>query len=109
LYEAVERKEGFMALTKAEIVQNLYDNSSFSKERCVDLVESVFDLVKDELVTGSPVLISGFGKWSVRHKGPRRGRDPQTGRELTLDSRRVVTFKCSRKLKESLEGTSSDL
>lgn len=94
-----------MALTKAEIVKNLYANSNFSKERCVDLVESVFDLVKEELAVGSPVLISGFGKWSVRQKSPRRGRDPQTGNELTLDARRVVTFKCARKLKESLNGT----
>ena len=91
-----------MALTKAEIVRNLHTNSSFSKERCTELVESVFELMKEELQTGTPVLISGFGKWSVRDKTPRRGRDPQTGKGLILDARRVVTFKCARKLKESI-------
>jgi integration host factor subunit alpha len=91
-----------MALTKADIVRNLHANSSFSKERCTELVESVFELVKEELADGSPVLISGFGKWSIRDKTPRRGRDPQTGKELMLDSRRVVTFKCARKLKECI-------
>jgi integration host factor subunit alpha len=89
-----------MALTKADIVKDLHANSSFSKERCTELVESIFELVKDELANGSPVLVSGFGKWSIRNKSSRRGRDPQTGQELMLDSRRVVTFKCARKLKE---------
>ena len=91
-----------MALTKADIVRTLHTDSNFSKERCTELVESVFDLVKEELVSGSPVMISGFGKWSIRDKNPRRGRDPQTGKELMLNSRRVVTFKCARKLKESI-------
>lgn len=91
-----------MALTKADIVRTLHADSNFSKERCTELVESVFDLVKEELVSGSPVMISGFGKWSIRDKNPRRGRDPQTGRELMLNSRRVITFKCARKLKESI-------
>jgi len=91
-----------MALTKADIVRTLHTDSNFSKERCTELVESVFDLVKEKLVSGSPVMISGFGKWSIRDKNPRRGRDPQTGKELMLNSRRVVTFKCARKLKESI-------
>ncbi|OPL15150.1 MAG: hypothetical protein AVO39_01745 [delta proteobacterium MLS_D] len=95
-----------MALTKAEIVKNLHFNSSYSLERCAELVESVFDIVKGELAGGEPVLISGFGKWSVRNKSPRRGRDPQTGEELVLDGRRVVTFKCARKLKEVLNSES---
>ena len=93
-----------MALTKAEIIKNLHSSTDFSKERCAELVESVFDLMKDELAEGTPVLISGFGKWSVRDKNPRRGRDPQTGKELILDARRVVTFKCARKLKDGLNG-----
>jgi len=91
-----------MTLTKAEIVQDLNANTEFSKERCARLVESVFEMIKDELEEGNDVLISGFGKWSVRDKQPRKGRNPQTGSSLMLESRRVVTFKCSRKLKESL-------
>jgi integration host factor subunit alpha len=98
----LERERNVMALTKAEIIKNLHAESNFPKERCAELVESVFELMKDELVEGSPVLISRFGKWSVKKKNHRRGRDPQTGEELILDARRVVTFKCARKLKESL-------
>ncbi len=95
-----------MALTKAEIVKNLHSISSHSRERCAELVESVFDIMKGELAEGEPVLISGFGKWSIRNKNPRRGRDPQTGEELVLDGRRVITFKCARKLKDVLNGES---
>ncbi|MBN2254902.1 MAG: integration host factor subunit alpha [Deltaproteobacteria bacterium] len=95
-----------MTLTKAEIVKNLHAQTGFSKERCTELVESVFELMKQELENGNDMLISGFGKWSVKGKNPRKGRNPQTGSELMLDGRRVVTFKCSRKLKESVNAAS---
>ena len=91
-----------MALTKAELVRNLNTSTGFSKEKSVQIVESTFELMKNELEEGNDVLISGFGKWSIREKNPRRGRNPQTGNELTLDARRVVTFRCSRKLKDSM-------
>ncbi|MBN1829396.1 MAG: integration host factor subunit alpha [Deltaproteobacteria bacterium] len=91
-----------MTLTKGEIVKKLHANTSFSKERCAELVEGVFELMKGELAHKNDVLISGFGKWSVKKKSPRKGRNPQTGEELMLDSRHVVTFKCSRKLKETV-------
>lgn len=102
----IRRKEGSMTLTKAEIVKNLASNTSFSKEKCSSLVESVVNLIKEELAEGSHVLISGFGKWSVRDKNPRKGRNPQSGTALMLDGRQVVTFKCSRKLKETLNADS---
>jgi len=92
-----------MAITKAELVRNLHANTGFSKEKSVKIVESTFELMKNELEKGKDVLISGFGKWSVRAKNPRRGRNPQTGEELTLDARRVVTFRCSRNLKDDME------
>ncbi len=92
-----------MALTKAELVRNLHDCTGFSKEKSVKVVESTFELMKKELEEGKDVLISGFGKWSVKAKNPRRGRNPQTGKELTLDARRVVTFRCSRKLKDGVD------
>lgn len=91
-----------MSLTKAEIVKSLNTTMNLSKEKCASLVESVFELIKDELGEGRDVLISGFGKWSVNDKNPRKGRNPQTGTALMLDGRRVITFKCSRKLKETL-------
>ena len=89
-----------MTLTKAEIVKSLHARTGFSKERCTELVENVFELMKQELEKGNDTLISGFGKWSVKQKNPRKGRNPQTGDELMLNGRKVVTFKCSRKLKE---------
>jgi integration host factor subunit alpha len=91
-----------MTLTKGEMVRNLYANSNLSKERCSQLVESIFELIKEELENGSDVLVSGFGKWSVKAKNPRRGRNPQTGKKLMLEARKVVTFKCSKKLKEEI-------
>lgn len=92
-----------MALTKAELVRDLHTCTEFSKEKSVKIVESTFELMKKELEEGRDVLISGFGKWSVKPKNPRRGRNPQTGKELTLDARRVVTFRCSRRLKDSMD------
>ena len=91
-----------MALTKAEIVRNLHACTGFSKDNSFKIVESTFELIKKALEEGKDVLISGFGKWSVKAKNPRRGRNPQTGKELTLDARRVVTFRCSRKLKDGI-------
>jgi len=95
-----------MTFTKAEIVKSLNTDTNLSKEKCASLVESVFELIKDELGEGRDVLISGFGKWSVKDKNPRKGRNPQTGTALMLDGRRVITFKCSRKLKETLNSGS---
>lgn len=91
-----------MTLTKAKIVENLYAETDFPKEKCVELVESVFELMKNELKKGNDVCISGFGKWSVKDKKPRRGRNPQTGETIMLDARRVITFKCSGKLRKIL-------
>ena len=92
-----------MALTKAELARNLHACTGFSKEKSVKIVESTLELMKKELEEGRDILISGFGKWSVKAKNPRRGRNPQTGKELTLDARRVVTFRCSRKLKDGVD------
>jgi len=100
------RKDSTMTLTKAELVNNLNSSTNFSKEKCSSIVESVFESIKDELGQGNHVLISGFGKWSVRKKNPRKGRNPQSGTALMLDGRTVVTFKCSRKLKENLNSDS---
>jgi integration host factor subunit alpha len=94
------RKGRNMTLTKASIVDDLYSTTDLPKGKCTELVESVFELIKDELKKGNDVRISGFGKWSVRQKNSRRGRNPQTGETIMLDARTVVTFKCSGKLKK---------
>ena len=82
-----------MTLTKADLVQQVYKNhNNLSKAQAVDAVEAFLKLSKDTLISGSDLLLSGFGKFNVRDKNPRRGRNPQTGENLDLDARRVVTF-----------------
>ena len=93
-----------MTLTKENLVQTLYDQSGFSKHQSKALVETVFGMVKKSLESGDDVLISGFGKFSVKKKSPRRGRNPATGEDLTLDARRIVMFKSSTILRDKLNG-----
>jgi integration host factor subunit alpha len=93
-----------MALVKDDLIQTLYDQSGFSKHKSREMVEAVFELVKKALESGDDVLISGFGKFIVRKKDARRGRNPATGEDLTLDPRRVITFKCSPRMRERVNG-----
>ena len=88
-----------MPLTKKELIDMLYAELNVPRKECINLVESFFDIIKDELAKGNNITISGFGKWSVRQKSPRIGRDPQTGGKITIDARRVITFKSAPKLR----------
>jgi integration host factor subunit alpha len=82
-----------MTLTKADLVQKVYKNhDNLTKTEAVDAVEAFLKLSKDTLINGSDLLLSGFGKFNVRDKNPRLGRNPKTGEALVLDARRVVTF-----------------
>ena len=87
-----------MALTKIEMVKMLYDHMNIPKKECIDIVESFFEIIKSELETSNTVMISGFGKWAVRSKRERKGRNPQTGEEMKIKARKVVTFNASKKL-----------
>lgn len=89
-------------LTKAQIVENLFAKNLFTKGESAQIIETLFELMKASLENGDDVLISGFGKFSVSEKHQRRGRNPQTGEPLMLDSRKVVTFKCSGVLREKV-------
>ena len=89
-------------MTKAEIVEHIYERVGFSKKESAELVERVFDIIKDTLARGEKVKISGFGNFVVREKNARKGRNPQTGEEIRLDARRVLTFKPSLVLKTVL-------
>jgi len=91
-----------MPLTKIDLVEMIYGELNIPKKECVQLVESFFDIIKDELAKGEEVMISGFGKWSVRKKKPRVGRNPKTGEKKTIDARTVVTFKCSDSLRSEI-------
>jgi integration host factor subunit alpha len=91
-----------MSLRKIDIVNTVYEKLGISKKDSARVVGSLFDIIKDDLNKGNDVMISGFGKWTVKAKKERRGRNPQTGKELKIDARKVVTFKTSTVLKKSV-------
>jgi integration host factor subunit alpha len=91
-------------LTKAQIVENLFGKNLFTKGEAAHIIETLFELMKQSLEDGDDVLISGFGKFCIKDKSGRRGRNPQTGEALMLESRRVVTFKHSGVLRERMNG-----
>ncbi|KJS32605.1 MAG: DNA-binding protein [Desulfatitalea sp. BRH_c12] len=92
-----------MALTKNDIVTKVND-LGFTKKKAAEVVESLLEIIKASLASGDDVLVSGFGKFCVKDKRPRRGRNPATGSDLLLRERKVVTFKCSGKLREKING-----
>jgi len=91
-----------MTLTKAQIVESIYDQLGCAKNEAVDLVENLLEIIKASLEKGEDVLVSGFGKFCVKEKNERRGRNPSTEAEMMLRARRVVTFKCSGKLRDKV-------
>ncbi len=92
-----------MALTKADIVNTVQTEGGFTKHQSTEIIEGLIELMKSKLASGEDVLISGFGKFCVMEKGERRGRNPATGEDLMLAPRRVVTFKCSGKLRDRIK------
>ena len=97
-----------MALTKIDIVEAIHTELDLPKRRCVEIVETLLEIMKRTMENGDDVLISGFGKFCIKEKKARRGRNPATGEDLTLDPRRVVTFKCSGKLREKINQNSRE-
>ena len=93
-----------MALTKSDIVARVHE-LVFTKKKSVDIIESLLEIMKSTLENGDDILISGFGKFCVKEKNKRRGRNPATGSDLILRERKVVTFKCSGKLRNKINGT----
>ena len=93
-----------MTLTKADIIEDIHKNCGFTKSESADLTESILEIIKQSLETGEDILISGFGKFSVKEKKERRGRNPATGEDLMLGSRRVVSFTCSGVLRDKVNG-----
>ena len=92
-----------MALTKSEIVASVH-NLGLTKKKSVEVIESLLEIIKRSLESSEDVLISGFGKFCVKNKATRRGRNPATGEDMMLRRRRVVTFKCSGKLRNKIDG-----
>lgn len=95
---------GRSTMTKADIVEKVYQKIGFSKKEASELVELVFTSLKDKLKNGDKVKISGFGNFVVREKNERVGRNPQTGEQIKISARRVLTFRPSQVLKAMLNG-----
>ena len=93
-----------MTLTKSQITDTIAEQNGFTKKQSTETVETILEIIKSELASGEDVLISGFGKFCVNEKRERRGRNPATGEDMMLGPRRVVTFKCSGKFRERVEG-----
>ncbi len=94
-------------MTKADIVARIYEKVGFSKKEAADVVEAVFEIIKSCLEKGEKVKISGFGNLVVNSKRPRKGRNPQTGEEMIIVGRKVLTFKASQIFKKTLNTISS--
>lgn len=96
-------------MTKADIIEQIYEKVGFSKKESSEIVELVFDIIKGSLEQGEKIKISGFGNFVVRSKKPRVGRNPQTGDEIAISARRVLTFRPSQVLKQALNRSESEL
>ena len=93
-----------MPLTKAHIINTIADQIGYPKNHSSEIVETLLELIKSSLDSGDDVLISNFGKFCVKEKGERRGRNPATGKDMMMKPRKVVTFSCSGKLRKMVNG-----
>jgi integration host factor subunit alpha len=91
-----------MTLTKADIIEDIYKEFGLPKTQCAEFTECLLEIIKGTLASGEDVMISRFGKFCVKDKKERKGRNPDTGEDLMLSPRRVITFKCSGKLRNSV-------
>jgi integration host factor subunit alpha len=91
-----------MTLTKAVIAEKIAKQNGFTKQKSFEVIEIVLEMIKKSLESGEDVLVSGFGKFCVNEKKARKGRNPATGDDLILRPRRVVTYKCSGKLRKKI-------
>lgn len=89
-------------MTKADIVDLIANKNGFTRAESIDHVEALLDIIKDTLADGGTVKVSGFGSFVVKKKNDRRGRNPQTGEEIRIEARRVLTFKPSMVLKNAI-------
>ena len=91
-----------MSLTKTDIIGTISEQLDLKPSEAKNAIEELLEIMKSTLTSGEDLLVTGFGKFQVRDKAPRKGRNPATGEDMVLDKRRVVTFKCSGKLRERL-------
>ena len=93
-----------MSLTKSQIIEKISNSTNSSRNKSSETVETLLEIIKQTLASEEDVLVSGFGKFCVKQKDERRGRNPATGEDLMLAPRKVVTFKCSGKLRDRING-----
>jgi integration host factor subunit alpha len=93
-----------VALTKADLIDSIYNRLDLPKKKSSQLVDSLLEIIKKTLENGEDVLITGFGKFCVKDKRKRRGRNPHTREDIMLGERRVVRFKCSGRLRDKING-----
>ena len=93
-----------MTLTKIQMIDSIHNQTGFPKNRSSEIVETLLEVIKGRLASGEDVLVSGFGKFCVKEKKERKGRNPATGDAMMLEPRKVVTFKCSGKLRDRING-----
>ena len=93
-----------MTLTKAHIVEAVAEQNGYPKKQSFDTIETLLEIIKRTLVSREDIMISGFGKFCVKEKMQRRSRNPATGEDMMLEPRRVVTFRCSRQLRDKING-----
>jgi integration host factor subunit alpha len=106
IWEAVSAiSEGRKGMTKADIVNQVYEKVGFSKRESAEVVDLVFEIIKETLERSENVKISGFGSFIVREKRARRGRNPQTGEEIQITPRRVLTFRPSTVLRKAMNSS----
>ena len=96
------KEQSTMTLTKAQLIKEVRAKNGFTKQKTIQTVETTLEIIKKTLQSGEDVLISGFGKFSVKMKQARKGRNPATGDDMMLADRKVVTFKCSGKLRDGI-------
>ena len=89
-------------MTKSEIIDLLFEKTGLTKKECASAMESTIDIIKSELESGNDVKISGFGKWNVKSKKERNGRNPKTGKAMKISARKVVSFKPSAVLRDAV-------
>ena len=97
-----------MTLTKSDIVEDLNNEIGLNKREAKELVDSLFNNIKNKLENGEEVKLSGFGNFQLKNKSPRPGRNPRTGEDVDITARKVVTFKSGQKLKEAVKTLSND-
>ena len=93
-----------ITITKVHLTDSIHKGLGLPKSRSFELLKALFEIMKTTLASGEDILISGFGKFCVKDKNDRRGRNPSTGEDMILEPRRVVTFTCSRKLRDTTNG-----